>query len=43
MQKHPQLFVPFCVSTVPNETLSEAEHSGLEGLDLFFFFDKFWL
>ena len=43
-----QLF-PNSVSTVFGETLFEAEHRGLEGpapgkgVDLFFFFDKFWL
>ena len=37
------VFVPYCVSTVLGKTLSEAELRGLEGLDLFFFFDKFWL
>ena len=31
LQKHPQLLFPFCVSTVFGETLSEAEHPGLEG------------
>ena len=30
-QKHPQLVVPFCVSTVFGKTLSEAELRGLEG------------
>ncbi len=30
---------PNCVSTVPDATLFEAELPGLEGLDLFFFFD----
>ena len=72
LQKHPQPVVPYCVSTVPGVTLSEAEPPGLAGccvrarqrgssvapgvvltgrgkgrggspLDLFFFFDKFWL
>ena len=37
------VFVPCCVSTVLCKTLSEAESPGLEGLDAFFFFDKFWL
>ena len=31
LQKHPQLLFPFCVSTVFDETLSEAEPPGLEG------------
>ena len=41
LREHSQRVVPFCVSTVPDATLSEAELPGLEGLDLFFFFDKF--
>ena len=39
---HNKLF-PNGVSIVFCKTLSEAEPPGLEGLDLFFFFDKFWL
>ena len=31
LQKYPQQFVPYCVSTVPDATLSEAEPPGLEG------------
>ena len=38
---HNNLF-PYDVSAVFSENLSEAEPR-LEGLDLFFFFDKFWL
>ena len=30
-QKHPQQVVPYCVSTVPDATLSEADPRGLEG------------
>ena len=41
MREYPQQVVPYCVSTVPDVTLFEAEPRGLEGLDAFFFFDKF--
>ena len=37
----PNLLFPFCVSTVFCKTLSEPEPPWLEGLDSFFFFDKF--
>ena len=37
LRKHLQQFVPYCVSPVIGETLSEAEIRGLEGLDSFFF------
>ena len=32
MREYPQQVVPYCVSTVPDVTLFEAELRGLEGL-----------